>query len=75
MPKSYIATCKVKVTCKFQATARSDYSSMKIPEIRELPNSADADFGCVRAQIKHKHKDVTRDHECKNMTECRNDRY
>ena len=29
-------------------------------------------LGRARVQIQHKHKDMTREHECKNMTEYRN---
>ena len=43
---------------------------MKLWETRKSLKGEDADSGCVRDEVQHKHKDVTSEHECKNMTEC-----
>ena len=48
---------------------------MKLRETWKSPKDEDADSGCVRAEVLHKQKDVTREHECKNMTEHRSNRY
>ena len=48
---------------------------MKLRETQKSPKGEDADLGCVRAEFQHKHKDVTREHEGKNMTEYRSNRY
>ena len=45
---------------------------MRNPEITERCN---ADSGRIRAEIQHKHKDVTGEHECKNMTEYQANRH
>ena len=52
---------KTRSEGRFTETARN-------PEITER---WDADLERVRAEVQHKHKDVTRGHECKNMTEYR----